>query len=212
MPLIPVEHLHPDLRNANHCNGETLAKIRGHIQRNQLCPTLIVRPHPTLSGQYMVIDGHHRLEIVKELGWEAVECQVFNIDDTAASVFLLTLNRLCGEDHPRKRAELMASLLTTVDIPTLAEWLPESPQEIEGLLALLHHDTEEQEARLRAQLEAERKSLPVPLGFLVSADDATFIQETLQIYRARGIQDQGTALVAICRDALAITEEKTVDE
>lgn len=204
MPLIQVQYLHPDPRNANQCNTETLAKIMGHIQRNGFCPSLTVRPHPTLADQYMVLDGHHRLQIVKELGWETVDCQVHEIDDEGAALLLLTLNQLRGEDNPRKRAELMQSLLPKFDIATLSNWLPESRHEIEGLLALIQRDTEEQNERLQALMDAERKSLPVPFGFMIPADEADFVRDALQVYQARGTTDQGAALVAICRDALAI--------
>lgn len=203
MTLIALNKLHPDPRNANVCTPEVMEKLKTHIQRTNVCPNLLVRPHPQLEGEYMILDGHHRKLVIEALGWPEVDCQVITQSEEDAGLLLLTLNRLRGVDNPRKRAELMETLLPTWDVTELALLLPETSGEIEGLLALLQQEEDALEKAYKAQLNTEKESLPVPFGFMVSAEDAPIIQKALAKYQATTPGDQGQALVAICRDVLS---------
>jgi ParB family chromosome partitioning protein len=206
MPEISIKKLHPDKRNANQLVGESFEKLKAHIQRTGFYPSCVVRPHPTKSGHYVLVDGHHRVLALKELGYTAVDCQITSISEKEAGILLLTLNRLRGTDIPRKRAELVDSLLDTFSLETLATMLPESGAEIEGLLLMLKQDEAELERALKAQIEAEQKSLPVPFGFMVPADEAPLVEEALRLYQATSKADQAMAFVAMCRDVLAQKE------
>ena len=206
MPVIALKKLHSDERNANVCPPEVLETLQRNIQQSGLCPTLQVRPHPKRSGHYVIIDGHHRKQVLETLGWKEVECQILDIDEMQAGLLLLTLNRLRGTDIPRKRAELIDSLLPVLGLEDLTALLPEAKGEIEGLLALLKQDEAALEEAFKAQLQKERETLPVPLGFMIPAADLPLVQEALQAYQAQSQRDQGQALVAICRDVLALHE------
>jgi len=208
MPLISIKNLYPDPRNANHCDETVMAKLQRSIAQSGFYQSLTVRPHPTVPYGYILVDGHHRLKVLEALGHTEVECQVQEMSEEAAGLLLLTLNRLRGEDQPRKRAELMESLLPVWDISTLAELLPESPAEIEGLLALLKAEDEALEQKFNALMAEEKKSLPVPLGFMIPADEVGIVQDALAKYQAPQQRDQGQALVAMCRDILAFASEE----
>jgi len=203
MPMITLDKLHPDPRNANVCEPDILDKLRRHIERSGLCPTLLVRPQPQNPDEYIVVDGHHRLQVISSLGWQEVDCQIKEMTDDEAGLLLLTLNRLRGTDIPRKRAELIESLLPQFSVDDLTVMLPESTGEIEGLLALLKLEEDAMEKALKAQMEDELKSLLVPFGFMVPAEDAALVRETLAFYQAHRHSEEGQALVAICRDALS---------
>lgn len=208
MPLIELTRLHADPRNANVCAPDVLEKLKRHIERTGFCPSLLVRPDPGQDGHYILVDGHHRKQVLETLGWPEVDCQIKAMTEDEAGLLLLTLNRLRGTDIPRKRAELLESLLPQFNIAELADLLPESSGEIEGLLALLRQEESALEAALKAQMKAERQTLPVPFGFMIPAEEAGIVQEALAAYQGRTKSDQGQALVAICRDVLALQEGK----
>jgi len=201
---LDISCLHPDPRNANVCDAETQAKLTRHIQNTGICPALLVRPYPKKKGHYVLIDGHHRWMIVKTLGWETVPCQVVDVDANQAGLLLLTLNRLRGEDVPRKRAELIESLLPHWGVKTLATLLPETDQDIQGLLALLAFDEAAQAERLREQMAQEAATLPVPFGFMVTADEAVIVRETLAKARAQGAKTDSDAWIYVCQSYLSI--------
>jgi ParB-like chromosome segregation protein Spo0J len=212
MTLIALEKLHTDPRNANVCPPEIIEKLKRHMERSHFCPALVVRPHPQQEGHFIIVDGHHRKLVVESLGWDTVECQIQQMDEQQAGVLLLTLNQLRGTAVPRKRAELIESLLPTFDLKDLALMLPETTGEIEGLLALLKFDQEALEKEFLAHLEAEKRLLPVSFGFMVPFEDAPLVEEAINVYKAQTKTDQGQALVAICRDALALNQEEKTNE
>ena len=211
MTLINLKNIHPDPRNANICDEEILSKLQAHIERTEFCPPLIVREHPEKKHHFMMIDGHHRILVLERLGWTEAPCVICDVPEEEVEVLLLTLNQLRGIDIPRKRAELIASLNQRMAVSDIARLLPETTGEIEGLLALLKKDTEAMAQALKEQIEREKASLPVPFGFLVLAEDAALVHETLALYKGQKNRDQGAALVAICRDVMALHYEEALE-
>lgn len=203
MPWIDLDLLMPDARNANHCCEETLTKLKANIQRTGLCPPLIIRPHS--EGGYYLIDGHHRLKVLRMLAWEKAPCQIWDITDEEAQIALLTLNRLRGTDHPRKRAQLIEGLSQTFSIQAISDLLPESPSEIEDLLSLLRLDMQTLEKAFQEQIEKERQSLPVAFTFLIPAPSAQSIEAALALFPG---SDRGEALVALCQRMLEVENDK----
>lgn len=202
MPLITLERLYDDPRNANVCTPETLDKIRLNIERTGLCPPLIVRPHSEQADAYMIIDGHHRKRVLESLGWKAVECQIWDLPETEVLIALATLNQLRGTDNIRLRAELIQSLAENIAVEDLATLLPETACEIQDMLKLLEYDFEMLEKNLKAQMEKEESQLPVVFSFLVPAQDAMLVNEVLESFKARSSKkqaDRGLALVEMCR-------------
>lgn len=200
MPTIPVNHLEADPRNANVCEPEVLAKITRNIKRTGLCPALIVRPHPKKKDRFIILDGHHRKAVLQELGWKEAPCEIWTISDQEARIALLTLNRLRGEDIPRKRAELLVSLQAQLSVDELSQFIPESASEIADLISLLQVDTYALERALAEQIRQEQETLPVTFAFLVPAQDAPIIERALEKHHTGN--DKAEALVAICRAAL----------
>lgn len=205
MSQIELTRLEADPRNANICDADTLAKIEGNIQRTGLCPPLIVRKHPSRKSKYIVIDGHHRLQILKRLGWKKVECQIWDIDEKEAAVALATLNRLRGTDNPVKRAELFNELTQHFSLPDLAHIVPESPKDIQDLLALLKLDTEVVEQAIEKQVNQEKETLPVPFGCLLSSAEHTLVE------RALGLFQGNTSQQLVAMSQFTLTHKGTPD-
>lgn len=197
--LIELSRLHADPRNSNVCTPDVLEKIERNIQRSGQCPSLIVRPHPEKPDEYILIDGHHRYRILQNLGWTSVECQVWSVDEKEAALLLATLNRLRGTDNFHKRAELLQELTTTFSFEDLSHLVPESSKQIEDMMALLSLNLETAQEAFQRQIDAEAAILPVPLTFMVRADEVDLIDQALAL---TGSQDRGAALAALCRKAL----------
>lgn len=113
---------------------EALAdKLAEEIARTGHYPPIVVRPY--LDG-YQILDGHHRVMVLRRLGHETAHCVVWDVDDQDALLFLATLNRLSGEDDPRKRAALVSELRQSLGVDALAKRLPEDAEKIQKLLDL----------------------------------------------------------------------------
>jgi ParB-like chromosome segregation protein Spo0J len=162
-------------------------KLRAHIHRTGRYPHVIVRPHPDEASQYQVLDGHHRVEILRELGHTEARCDVWQVDDREAKLLLATLNRLEGGDSPIRRAQLIHELLGEMSVDDLAGLLPETDKQIEELHALLEFPADEIANLLAEQADEEERVLPRVMTFVVTPEQ----EETID--RAVEMASDGTA-------------------
>ncbi|MEM6505826.1 MAG: ParB/RepB/Spo0J family partition protein [Planctomycetota bacterium] len=130
---IPIDRLDPHPANSNVMPKGLLDQLAREIGRTGLYPPIIARP---VGERYQILDGHHRVLALKHLGHTTAQAAVWRADDEQALVFLATLNRMRGDDDPRKRAALLARLRESMGISELAQRLPEDSRRIKKQLAL----------------------------------------------------------------------------
>ena len=178
--MIPLDDLVPHPLNANLMSEDLQRKLRAHIQRTGRYPHLIVRPHPTEAGKYQVLDGHHRVRVLKELGHREARCDVWTVDDHEAKLLLATLNRLEGQDSPIRRAQLLHELLGEMRSDDLAGLLPEDEAAIQDLHALLEFPADEIAEELAEKAAEDEKTLPQVLTFVVLPAQAETILRAVE--------------------------------
>jgi len=187
-------------------------KLKANIQHTGRIQPIVVRPYPNNKNHFIMIDGHQRLKVAQSLGWTEIYCETWDVDEKQASLLLASLNRLRGEDHPCKRAELINGLLDEFDKALLASLIPESTEQIDDLLALLSaeeasiNDTfkqhlekeEDAEQAIIEHIEQELAELPTTLQFVVSQEEAKIIQSALSQFDPK---NNNNALVLMCQEA-----------
>lgn len=178
--MVPLDDLLPHPLNSNVMSGDLQAKLRAHIKRTGRYPFLVVRAHPQEAGRYQVLDGHHRVAVLRDLGHTEARCDVWEVDDREAKLLLATLNRLQGQDQPRKRAELIHELLGEMNVTDLGGLLPESDKQLEELHSLLEFPAEEIAALLQEQAEEADKVLPRLLTFVVTPEQEQVIEAAVE--------------------------------
>jgi ParB-like chromosome segregation protein Spo0J len=179
--MIPLAELLPHPLNSNVMPPDLQAKLRAHIKRTRSYPYLVVRPHPSEPGKYQVLDGHHRVAVLRDLGHTEARCDVWETSDREAKLLLATLNRLQGQDQPRKRAELIHELLGEMSLDDLGGLLPETDKQIEELHALLEFPADEVALLLEEQAEEAEKVLPRVLTFVVSPEQEEIIEQAVEL-------------------------------
>ena len=177
---IPLDDLVPHPLNSNVMPVEYREKLLAHIKRTGRYPFLVVRPHPTEPGKYQILDGHHRIGVLRENGHMEARCDVWDVDDREARLLLATLNRLEGQDLPLRRAQLLHELLAEMSASDLGGLLPETEAEIRDLHSLLEFPAEEIAAQLTAEAEEREKTLPVVIHFVVSHEQAELIDAAIE--------------------------------
>lgn len=178
--MVPLDDLVPHPLNANYMADELKEKLKVNIKRTGRYPHLIVRPHPKEAGKYQVLDGHHRIDILRDLGHSEARCDVWDVDDREAKLLLATLNRLAGQDIPVRRANLLHELLREMSVDDLAGLLPESDRQIEDLHALLEFPAEDVAALLEQEAEKEEKVLPRVMTFVVTPEQEQVIEDAVE--------------------------------
>ena len=198
---IPLADLHPHPANANLMDGEVRATLRRNLERERICPPLIVRPLSDLPGGYQVLDGHQRLDVLREMDWPTAPCFSWPCDDASALILLATLNRLHGEDVPAQRASLLQELTDHFPLEELATFLPEDAGAIAQSLAMIELDPEALLADLETAAAVAQRQSPRVLSFAVAVDDEGVIEAAVAMAMAPldGSNRRGRALAAICR-------------
>jgi ParB-like chromosome segregation protein Spo0J len=176
---ISVELLVPHPENCNHMEAETSEKIKRHILRTGNYEPLTVRPYPEEKGNYQVINGHHRLKVMKELGHQVIKCTVWNIDDDQTRIYLATLNRLTGKDIPERRAMLLENLLGVFDVAELSDLLPDPEKQLEEISRLA--GTELENMKPFEQLANIKMDVPIMLSFMLSEPEAATVNDALDV-------------------------------
>ncbi|MCC7193336.1 MAG: ParB-like nuclease domain-containing protein [Phycisphaeraceae bacterium] len=140
LTLIPIAQLRVHPANANVMPPPLFAKLAAHLERTDRYPPIIVRPLSAEEGEpvYQILDGHHRVKALAQLGRREARCLVWPVDEGEALLLLSTLNRLSGRDDPHKRAALLEELAQRrgVELETLTRDLPEDLHSLKALLAL----------------------------------------------------------------------------
>lgn len=198
---IPLGQLHTHPANPNVMSATGLEKLARNIRREGRYPPLIVRPHPTIPGEWQIIDGEHRGRVLEELGHPDALCFVWPCDDATALLLLATLNRLEGDDLPAKRADLLSQLMDARPGQRLAELLPEDDAAIEDALSLLPVDVNSllRELAAAANRSSERSARACTFA-LLPADEA--VVERAVAVASEGLTGKnrrGRALAEICR-------------
>jgi ParB-like chromosome segregation protein Spo0J len=179
--MVPIDDLVSHPLNSNAMPEDLREKLKVHIGRTGRYPYLVVRPHPEEPGKFQVLDGHHRVAILRDLSHTEARCDVWDVDDREAKLLLATLNRLQGQDLPIRRAQLIHELLGDMSLEDLAGLLPETDKQLEELHALLEFPAEEIAALLDAEAEEAEKVLPRVMTFIVSPEQETVIEQAVEL-------------------------------
>jgi hypothetical protein len=182
---IQIDLLVPHPENCNHMEADTREKVRRHIMRTGNYEPLTVRPHPDESGKFQVINGHHRLKVLRELDYERVNCTVWDIDDDQTRLYLATLNRLAGKDVPERRAVLLENLLGTFKLEDLSELLPDPKKHLEEISRMAEIELEN--LKPFEDFSEFKVEILVMLSFMLSEPEATKVNEALDMV----ISDEG---------------------
>jgi ParB-like chromosome segregation protein Spo0J len=179
--MVPIDQLRPHPLNSNVMPDDLRAKLTAHLKRTGRYPFVVVRPHPDDADKFEILDGHHRVEILRDLGHPEIRCDVWQVDDREAKLLLATLNRLEGADIPVRRAQLIHELLGEMSLDDLGGLLPETDKQIEELEALLQFPADEIAALLDAEAEREERVLPRVMTFVVSAQQEELIECAVEL-------------------------------
>jgi ParB-like chromosome segregation protein Spo0J len=179
--LIDLDRLSAHPANPNVVPAELLRKLKGHLERTGRYPPIIVRP---LGADYQILDGHHRAQVLRDLGHTTARCDVWPVDDDEALLLVGTLNQLAGADDVRKRARLVAELTERFGGERLAELLPESSEQIEKLASLTHPPPE-------AAAAPDLGDMPSALTFFLTDSERRSVLTALRALH----QDRSAALL-----------------
>lgn len=143
----PIEDLEVDIMqvcpnpwNPNRQTQQVFEKLKKTLREVGFVQPVLVRKKKDDYSPiqlYEIIDGYHRYEACKELGWKKIRiwAMLDDIDDQTAKMLTLIMNNTRGEDDIMKRAKL----LTEINSGQL-QLLPFDKKEIDFEQKLLEFD------------------------------------------------------------------------
>lgn len=199
---LPLTKLYPHPGNPNRISKPKFATLVRHFEQTGQYEPLVVRRHPLHNGGYQILNGHHRLRALKQLGHTRADCVIFKADDEQARLYLLNLNRLCGRDNLYKKAKLIEALCQTHSSRDLARRVSDSKTAIEKLNALSQN---------QPLPTSGTQPFRIPMTFFMDEAQHALIAAAFDkaMSDESGKRQRISALVRIARDYL---EKETVNE
>ena len=199
---LPIEQLEEAPWNPNRMDEVMLSRLNESIQRFGLVGNLVVRR--MLDGNYEVLSGNQRLQVLRDINYSHVPCVVLELNDAEAKLLAQALNRIEGDDDLGLKAELVKEILKTLPQREVLSILPESMDSLEALASLGQESLADQ---LNAWQKAQKARLH-HLTLQLTSEQLELVEGALN--RARldnatenlGPNRRGTALTDICRQYL----------
>jgi ParB/RepB/Spo0J family partition protein len=201
---VPIETLIDNPNNPNRMSKTTFAKLVRNIERTGLYEPIIVRKSNNSQNsergtQYEIINGHHRVRALKQLGYTKVDVCVWDADDRQTDILLGTLNRLSGSDILEKKLTLINRLNSKMQSKELSELLPLTSGQIERYCSLEFP---------KAPAKADSENIPHPLIFFVSKEQKKIIEDAISKARKNTKNSKKTKADAIAQIAGSFDKNK----
>lgn len=182
---------HPD--NPNIMSRANFDKLVRNIERSGRYEPLVVRPCPQRDGFYQIINGHHRWQVLKQLGYKTADVVVWDIDDHQTDILLATLNRLGGKDSIEGKLALLKRLNKQLAARELAKLLPQTAKQLERLANL----------KLPTAPAAPANCFANPLVFFVNDTQQQIIEQALSLVKLHQNEKTRAAKRAAALTAIA---------
>jgi ParB/RepB/Spo0J family partition protein len=133
---LKVKSCVPNTWNPNKMDAVAMEKLSNLVDEIGFILPIIVRPHPTKTRRYQIIDGFHRWSLFKEREEDRIDAVVIDVDKDTAMVLTNSLNYIRGQPDPETYASYYQELLSsdTMTLDKLSQYVPESSSEIEHIL------------------------------------------------------------------------------
>ena len=159
---------HPD--SSNRMSRVKFAKLMHNIELTGRYEPLVIRPCPERSGHYQIINGHHRSEALRRLGFKTVDTVVWDVDDERTDILLTTLNRLQGRDCLKTKLAVLRRLSQRMCTRKMAKLLPQTRGQLERLMKA---------GRLSQAARGKVPAFAIPIVFFVNEAQQHVLEEAL---------------------------------
>jgi len=95
----------PESRARATFTDEQYQELKASIEKNGFTVPILVKP--ANNGKFELIDGEHRIAIVKDLGWDSIPAVITDADEKKATLLNILANTARGTQNPVDVAEAL---------------------------------------------------------------------------------------------------------
>ena len=193
--LVDVDLLKPNEYNPNEMSKQQFQSLVDDLKENGFVGQPIV-----VNDSHVIIDGQHRWEAAKFLGYEKVPVVFFNpADEDHQKMLTVGWNTKRGEFNPTKLAQLILDLNQRHTLEELSSKLGFSQEQLLDKLAI-SEVTQEFMDNIKKQAEVRQSEIPTVINFAITKEQEKTIIEALDYAEGK---TKGERLQFICRAFLS---------
>lgn len=159
-------------------------KLRANLSANGQVQNLIVRELPGGIGVYEVVNGNHRLDDMKALGWKtAICCNLGQISLSQAKRIAIETNETNFLPDDEKLGELLWELVGEIGVDDLLETMPFDADDFAGIIA--KHDEETGEGikvKAHTRTSEEKEKISAMISVMCKPSEIQFIVGQLEAF------------------------------
>lgn len=195
---IAIDLLHENPWNPNEMGDRVYEAEKESIRTYGMIDPILVRPHPAIEGEYQIIDGEHRRNSCRDLGYQFIPCDVIhNISEANAKKLTIILNETRGNAQKTELSRLLADIKLDLG-DDLILGLPYDPAELDDLVQLgeLSLDDLDDEESPEGSGEEDASKKDELIEFRAKVDQATFdrLQDSFNLLQEGGELPKNKAL------------------
>jgi len=203
---IPLEQIKPNDWNPNILPKKFCEALKKNIKDKGFVSPILVR---IIKGGYEIIDGEHRFNILKELGYTKIPCVIVEEEDDAQAIMrTIAMWRLRGEANVMEIASLFFD--QELDTGEIKEYLAYSDGEIEVLENIYKIPSKiiDPFSKLGIDLPDERGNM-ITLEFALDMMQNLIVQQSFDKARDDfpNIKSKNYLLVEICKYYVGLKEK-----
>ena len=180
---------------------EQISKLMNSIKEDSSVGVLAVRE---IEKGFEVIDGNHRFEAVKRLGWDKIPCENFgSITKAKAITIARRRNHKWFEDDLLSYAQIFNDIvLAEYDMEDLEKFMPDTKEEMEDFEKILDFNFQDFDSNEEYEEEFKSVSLKLPESVYV-----LWLQWKQKAQELTGSDSEITAFEYAIVEALNIPEK-----
>lgn len=140
---------------------EKAEKLLNNIQENGQLENIIVRELG--DGRLECVNGNHRLDVFKELGYEKViVCNLGSISLKKAQKIAIQTNETKFENNSLKLAETISNITEEFSIEEMVSTMPYTQEDIDNFRSIADFDFNDYAGNVPASVETQSEDKPTP--------------------------------------------------
>ncbi len=176
--IIPIDEIKPSpFENPNEFSAELFASLKNDIEEHGLVgESLIVNPQ-----NMTLINGHHRLKAMKELGYAEAPVIFYEpVDETEHKILSIAWNKKRGTFNEQRLHNLIKSIYDSGKYPLeeLKDLLGFNVNELKEKLETIKVD-ENLIKKIEQEAMESEKNMPVPINFILTKEQLATVSEAL---------------------------------